>query len=106
MPRRSDPVELVNVREKLCVRFDEQQQSAAGLFDAAGRGARLRAELDEFGRRQQKHVARLADTLDVATAADITGWSRGRITEALRSQRPRPPQPAGAAALPPTREAP
>jgi hypothetical protein len=103
MLRRSDPFEMVNAGDKLRGRFDAQQH-AAGCFGAASQAVRLRAQLDELDRQQQKHAAKLADTLNVATATDITGWPRTRITEALRSQRPRPPQPAGAAAPSPNGE--
>ena len=102
MPRRSDPVEMVEARDKLRARFEAQQQAAAGFFAAAARANRLRAELDEIDRQQQRHAAQLAETLDVAAAADVTGWPRTRIADALKSQRPRPtasPQ-AGAAAHP------
>ena len=102
MPRRSDPVEMVEAREKLRARFEAQQQAAAGFFDAAARANRLHAELNEVDRQQQRHAAKLAETLDVAAAADVTGWPRRRVADALKSQRPRPtasPQ-AGAAAHP------
>jgi hypothetical protein len=104
MPRRTDPVEMVSAREKLRALFDAQQHAATGFFDAVSRAARLRTQLDELERRQQRHAAKLAETLDVATAADITGWSRSRITETLRSHRPRRSSSTHPGAVPPGEE--
>jgi hypothetical protein len=89
----------------LRARFGAQQEAAAEFFDAAARAARLRVELDALDRKKDEHAAALAETLNVSTDAEVTGSSRTRIAEALKSQRPRSPQPAGAAALSPNGEA-
>ena len=59
------------------------------FFDAGTRLAALRGEVDAVETEQQGHAGALAELLGVDTAARVTGWSKGRLAEALRSRRSR-----------------
>jgi hypothetical protein len=91
MSRRPEPAELAAAREQLRVRYEKQQAAAVAFFDASTRLARLRAEADALEAELRGHAATLAEALGVDTAAQVTGWSRGKVAEAERERRPRRP---------------
>ena len=88
MPRRTASAELTAAREQLRARYEAQQAAAAAFFDGAARLAELRDEVEEVEAELRRHAAALVEALGVDTAADLTGWSRGRLGEAQRAARP------------------
>ena len=87
MPRRTEPAELVAARDVLRANHDAQQDAAGAFFDAAARLAAVRREAEPLETEQQGHAGELAELLGIDTAARVTGWSKGRLGEALRSRR-------------------
>ena len=94
MPRRRESPKLAAAREQLRARYDEQQAAAAAFFDGADRLGELREELEGVEAELRRHAAALVEALGVDTAAQLTGWSRGRLAEAQRAARP--PRSSGA----------
>jgi hypothetical protein len=89
MPRRPEPAELVAARDLVRANFDAQLSAVAAFFEAATRLVALRGEVDAVEADQQVHAGALAELLGVDTAARVTGWSKGRLGEAQRTQRSR-----------------
>ena len=87
MPRRPEPSELTAARDTLRARYEQQQHATAAFYDAAARAERLREQLDRIEAEQRTHATELAQALDLATAATITGWPINRIRAGLNNHR-------------------
>jgi hypothetical protein len=98
MPRRTEPTELVAARDVLRANHDAQQDATGAFFNAAARLAAVRREAEALAADQRVRAGKLAELLGVDTAARVTGWSRGRLAEAQRTQRSRRASHLGAAA--------
>lgn len=84
MVRRQEPTELVSGRDRLRELAAAQQDALSEFWQAAARGDQLRAEMEAIEAEQRRHAAALAGLLGAATAAELTGWSKARIADALR----------------------
>ena len=96
MPRRPEPPELTAARDTLRARYEQQQHATAAFYDAAARAERLREQLERIEHEQRTHATELAQALDPATAATITGWPITRIRASLNNHRRAAATPAAA----------
>lgn len=87
MARKRGSAEEREARERLRDRYDAEVKAVSEFFGYAGQIDQLNAKIEVLIERQEDTVARLADSTDVARAADTVCWPVSRVREAVAKKR-------------------
>lgn len=89
MPRRSETPAEREARDRVKLRYDAQLAAINEFFARERKIEALRADIATLEAEQGEAAARLVDATSVAQAAEILGWSQGRVREATAGSRDR-----------------
>ena len=94
MPRRSETPAERDARDRVKQRYDAQLAAINDFFTRERRIELLRVDLATLEGEQGEAAVKLAEATSVAQAAEILGWSQGRVRESVAGSRSIPSAPA------------